>query len=356
MLKIKRNQSVLVALLILTMATMYAFVPVTPVLNAASLSNASDTISDSAPSVAATHDIDFQLSTTLFVDDYVQIHFEDGFTNVSANDAQNICDSADGFVAAASSTGNYIDCIAAGTITSVPNIDITTLAINNPGSEGDYDITVRTFASTSPGTVIDESVLKVYIINGVYVSAKVNSTLTFSVTGVDADEVVNGITTNGTSSPTTIPFGTLDSAASTTVAQQLAVTTNASQGYSVTVEQDGDLESGGSATIDSFASGTPPASPIAWAGPGGTLGQLNEYGHMGLTTNDNDGTLSTFASSKYTGFDGTNPLVVMAHTGPADGSTQSIGLARVAYTVEITDLQEAGDYESNLTYICTPTY
>jgi hypothetical protein len=49
-------------------------------------------------------------------------------------------------------------------------------------------------------------------------------------------------------------------------------------------------------------------------------------------------------------------MVVMHHDGPADGSTDNKGAANVAYTAEITALQEAGDYESTLTYIATPTF
>ena len=76
---------------------------------------------------------------------------------------------------------------------------------------------------------------------------------------------------------------------------------------------------------------------------------------MGLTTNDSD--LATdFTSSKYAGLNNTDAMEVMSHNGPADGSTQDKGLASVAYTIEITDLQEAGDYITTLTYICTPTY
>ena len=80
---------------------------------------------------------------------------------------------------------------------------------------------------------------------------------------------------------------------------------------------------------------------------------------MGLTTNDSD--LSgkgymDFTGEKYVGFNDTDPIVVMNHDHPSDGKTQDIGKAAVAYTVEVSTLQEAGDYENILTYIATATF
>lgn len=358
MLKMKRNQSVLVALLVLTMVAMYGFVPVAGNLNAASLTDASDTISDSDRSVSATHDIFFNVDTELDADDIVRIIFETGFTDVATlNDGGLICPVGIGFQNAASSSGNIIECTvdALQTITSAEVVNIVTQTITNPGSAGDYDVTIQTYHDTDMNTILDESTLKVYIIDDVSVTATVDSTLTFGIAAVDAEQTVNGVDTTATSTATTIPFGTLTSAASSSVAQELTVSTNADDGYSVTVQQDGPLTSAAGATIDSFIDATAPGAPDFWQGPGGTLDQTDEYGHMGVTTNDSDLT-ANFTSSRYDGLDGTTALEVMSHDGPADGTTQDSGLARVLYTVEITDLQEAGDYSSTLTYICTPTY
>ena len=50
------------------------------------------------------------------------------------------------------------------------------------------------------------------------------------------------------------------------------------------------------------------------------------------------------------------PQEVMYHGGPADGSMQDKGSVEVAYRIQITALQEAGDYTNTLTYVATPTY
>ena len=63
-----------------------------------------------------------------------------------------------------------------------------------------------------------------------------------------------------------------------------------------------------------------------------------------------------FSNSKYVGLNGTDPTEIMYHDNPADGETQNEGLAYAAYTIEIASFQEAGGYESRLTYICTPNY
>ena len=56
------------------------------------------------------------------------------------------------------------------------------------------------------------------------------------------------------------------------------------------------------------------------------------------------------------GLTGTAPLEVMSHNGPVYGGTTGSGLARVAYTIEIKTLQEAGDYSNVLTYVVTPKF
>jgi hypothetical protein len=154
----------------------------------------------------------------------------------------------------------------------------------------------------------------------------------------------------------------LNTAASSTLGQALRVTTNADEGYIVTVEQDHDLVSNSSTTINSFNNSpdyTGTTTPETWTQPLNLLDKYHTYGHMGLTTDDAD--LSTFSysdftGSQYAGLNNTDLMVIMHHDGPSDGNTQNKGYIKIAYTIEIASLQEAGDYTNTLTYICTPTY
>ena len=135
--------------------------------------------------------------------------------------------------------------------------------------------------------------------------------------------------------------------------------TNASDGFSVTVEQDGELTGPDTATINSFYNspdGTGSTTPVVWASPGAEIAKDFTWGHMGVTTDDTTDTAEDYTGAKFAGLDGSNATEIMAHTNPTLGTTQNSGLAAVAYKVEISSLQEAGDYTSVLTYICTPTF
>ncbi|RLC38048.1 hypothetical protein DRH27_03235, partial [Candidatus Falkowbacteria bacterium] len=218
-----------------------------------------------------------------------------------------------------------------------------------------YDVTI----SHDESGANESTKMMVYIIEDVTVTARVDSNLTFSIGGLATTTTVNGDATTGTSATTTISFGTLDYDPAR-FGQILKVTTN-SYGFTVTVEQDGELESAAGANINSFRdspTGTGTSTPEAWQPPAELLGQINTYGHLGVTSEDNSLTGSTdpFGASLYAGFDGTTPIEVMYHNGPADGSTDHAGQTKVGYQIEISSLQEAGDYSNTLTYICTPTF
>jgi hypothetical protein len=134
----------------------------------------------------------------------------------------------------------------------------------------------------------------------------------------------------------------------------VAVTTNATNGYSVTVQQNQDLTNAAGATIHAFPAG---GSPAAWSDPAGTLNATTTYGHLAFTTDDTTLTAGNpYGGSKWNGFSGGTPVEVLYNGGPADGSTQGKAVANVAFRIAITSLQDAGDYTNTLTYIATPAF
>jgi len=148
-----------------------------------------------------------------------------------------------------------------------------------------------------------------------------------------------------------------------TAAQDLQVSTNAANGFVVTVQTDHQLLSSSGADIDGFQDGSYETSPAPWVSPAQTLGNENTYGHWGITTDDdtvtpsltdefdvaNSGRLYVSAS--------TTPVEIFRHNSPTNGTDQGVGLTRVGYTVEISALQEAGnDYTATLTYVATPVF
>jgi hypothetical protein len=234
--------------------------------------------------------------------------------------------------------------------------------LTNPATDSStgYDVTI---------TILDEGVtelestqMRVYILDDVTVTATVDATLTFTVSGLSSGASVNGITTNATAQSATTSFGTLAiDGSSTTLAQRLNVTTNANNGFSVTVQQTDELTNGAGANINSFIDSPDETgsstNPAAWVSPTGVLGQANTYGHMGLTSSDDDlswGGGDPFGTALFAGLNGTEPLEIMYHNSIANGTGE--GQVDVAYGIEINALQEAGDYQTTLTYVCTPTY
>lgn len=225
--------------------------------------------------------------------------------------------------------------------------------VTNPTNINSYEFSITAGASDSGQT-------RVAIVDNVLVTANVDTTLTFTVSGVANGATVNSspTTTATTTTSTALPFGTVAAGVSKTLAQDLTVATNAIHGYVVTVEQDANLLSSTGADIDGFIDGAYTNTPTAWIAPTNNIALENTWGHWGLTTQDTsllgagiDFTSNTWVSAS------TTPRAIMAHNGPADGTTAHIGATRVGYQIQISALQEAGDdYNTTLTYIATPTF
>jgi hypothetical protein len=218
--------------------------------------------------------------------------------------------------------------------------------ITNP-AVGSYTI------SMDVGSAVDTGETRIAIVDVVTVTASVDTVFNFTVVGVNSSSTVNGDTTTGTSTSTTVPFGTLAADTPSTIAQDLSVTTNAANGFVVTVQTDQQLLSANGADIDGFFDGTFEPSPTAWAAPVPVLGTEDTYGHWGLTSDDTD----EFPSASEYVSASTTPVQIFRNTGPTDGTVTGQGTTRVGYTVEISDLQEAAtDYTATLTYVATPVF
>ena len=343
---------------------------------ASSITSASDTMSNSAPSLPSNHTIAFETENGLLIGQTIAITFPVEFTmgSVGEDDVDILVNGLSSTtVAGASTAGDWGVGVSGSTITfttptgsgvasatpiviRVGNHAETSGSgvnqITNPAGTTSYPITIA-------GTMQDSGELRVAIVSQVVVSASVDTSLTFTVSGVNSSSTVNGsgTTTIATSTATTLPFGTLPIGVSRTLAHDLTVTTNAAVGYTVTVEQTGDLQSTTGATINNFIDGTNTVTPTAWQGPATLVANPDTYGHWGLTSTDFDTSRSADFSSNTWVSGSTTPIVIMGHTGPADGTTAGIGAARIGYQVQISALQEAGDdYTTTLRYIATPTF
>lgn len=343
-----------------------------PFAQAAALTSFSDTLSQSGPSRTSNHAFAFTTTTGMDDNDTIVINFDPtgslfainnlavtDVTGESGLDVVTACTASPSEVTMATTSTSITftvctgDTLAAGAKT----FTLSNNRITNPGVVNSYIIRVRT--TNDGSTIRDSGDTRVAIVDNVTVTAQVDTSFTFTVAGVNIGQTVNGdaTTTATTTTATSIPFGLLTPGEAKVAAQQLSVTTNSRNGFTVTVVEDQNLTSQTGADIDLFIDGATTSSPTAWQAPANTLDQENTYGHIGVTTEDS--TLSdgdSFGSALYAG-NFITPREIFYHTGPADGTTANKGRTRVAYKVEIGTLQEAGnDYTNTLTYVATPVF
>lgn len=346
---------------------------------AASITSASDTLSSSAPGGLSNHTIAFATPLGMPASSTITITFPAGFSLpvMGPDDIDLSASGTQKTVATTSSTSGVWGAYFSGqvlTLTSPTDVSqssstpfVISIGTNaTTGVTGDAQITNPTGTTTSyeiliGGTMPDSGSVRVAIVDQVVVSADVNTSLTFSVAGVNSSSTVNGsaTTTAATTTPTTLPFGNLPVGVSKTLAHDLTVSTNAKNGYTVTVEQTGDLQSTTGATIDGFIDGADTTTPAAWVRPSALIANTDTYGHWGLTSTDSTTTraaLDEFSSDRWVS-GSTTPIVIMGHNDVADGVTAGVGTARIGYQIQISALQEAGDdYTTTLRYIVTPTF
>lgn len=339
---------------------------------AASITSASDTLSSSAPGLTSNHTIAFTSPNGMLAGQTIQITFHADFTlpslgvedfDLTASGTEQTLAGSNGVgiwgVSTSSQTVTFTSPSNVGQASATPFvIEIGTHAsdtilvgnsqIVNPSATTSYAIDIG-------GSMPDSGQVRVAIVSEVLVSANVDTSLTFTVSGVNSSSTVNDspTTTAATTTYNTLPFGTLGANVSKTLAHDLLITTNAAAGYTVTVQQTGPLQSTTGATIDGFVNGSDTNTPVAWQSPSALISDTDTFGHWGLTSTDLNipGRTSQFASNQWVA-PSTSPIAIMGHDDPVLATTTRIG-----YQIEISALQEAGDdYETELRYVATPVF
>jgi len=345
------------------------------VAEASNLTYVKDTLSDSDTGSVSNHTIQFLSPTGVIAGGTIVVTFPAGFVmgSVAFGDIDLAVAGVDQTLAAAPASGVWGAVVSGQNLTFTSNnstigsnatvtIEVGTNAtfggagtnrVTNPAVINSYEFTLTAGAADSGQT-------RVAILDNVLVTANVDTTLTFTVSGIANGQAVNGspTTTATTTTSTSLPFGTLVVNQSKTLGQDLTVATNARNGYVVTVDQKQNLLSSTGADIDGFIDGAYTNTPAAWTAPGNNVSNEMTWGHWGLTSDDASllGAGADFTANTWVAAS-TTPRAIMAHSGPADGTTQDIGKARIGYQIQISALQEAGDdYNTTLTYIATPTF
>lgn len=380
-----RSRTLAAMVLVAVAATSLGFSAWIQRVEAANVIQFSDTLSDSDLGVTATHTVVFTSASAYDNTETINILFDpdgDAF-DFTALTAGNVT------VTALSGTINQVANVGAcsggaselyvsvtGTIGSDEGIQLTlcggdTIATSttfqvqtnntpvNPSSAGSYVVRIG-------GTIPDNGDTRVVIIDDVTVTASVETIFTFSINAVNASTTVNDetVSTTGTTTATTVPFGTLAPGVPKFLAQELRVDTNALNGFNVTVEADQTLTAGNLATIDEFIDGAGTGSSTDWVSPTNTFGSPDTYGHWGLTSDDDETGSSTLvygdSETYYVGNFIQNPIPVFYHDAASSYTNSAVtgeSFTRVGYKIEIGTLQEAGtDYQATLTYVATPVF
>jgi hypothetical protein len=329
-----------------------------PIAGGASLSTGSLLISDSRPSTASTtYTATFSNVTTSAIR-CIKIVFSDAATAGSVPSGLSTAAAALGGTSTYVPTpGNWaVDGTSAnGTVTityasgetpaGASGRTVVVSGITN-GSVVDtaYFAQFSTYNNVNcSSSGVDSGTVAFIYTTGQAVSATVDPSLTFTVSGVSSG-TVNSATVNITSTSSTIPFGTVTASTNKIGAHDLAVGTNAAGGYTVTTRYTGALTSSGN-TIDDFASTNDTPAAFTAAGIEG----------FGYTTRDpslGTGTAGRFTAtggnkwSKFT----TSPLEV-AYSNAAVSET-----TRVGYQVGVASTTEAGTYTTTVVFTATPVY
>lgn len=120
------------------------------------------------------------------------------------------------------------------------------------GTADIYTINIKT--RDQSGNTLDESNVKVAINEGVIVSATIQETLSMTISGVAANTLACGQTTNISTTATSIPWGIIANfGAFQNAAQTITVSTNASSGYTVKIEENDQMGKDGKICTGSSA-------------------------------------------------------------------------------------------------------
>ncbi|MFC2145053.1 hypothetical protein ACFLQQ_01855 [Actinomycetota bacterium] len=334
-----RSKKMLIMVLVILVALLLVMLP-TSVAWAASLSKMSDELSTIKASTAANHTIKFRISTGVALDSTITITFPAGFAmgTIESGDidlshgATTGAETEETLAAAASTTewgaavsGQVLTLTAPGSSGAIAANDYVIVEIGTNASGGSNQITNPTAGTHQVdigGSFGDTGSLAVVIVddNQVAVTGTVLPTLSFSL------------------SANTAAFGNLSSASVATAGTDITLTmsTNGTNGYTVTVKDEGDASDPGlwSAAADNLiASATAALSAgtegygIQASGSGATIDSVYDK------TGNDVGALSRIAQTLAT------------NTGPADGDTVT-----VTHKAAISNITEPEDYVDTITY------
>lgn len=217
-------------------------------------------------------------------------------------------------------------------------------------------------------TAIDATTGKILVIESVRVSATVDPTITFSIAGVasganpcgtGATNQTDVDTSTGTNAPLAVPFGTLGLNTFKDAAHLLTVSTNATNGYTVTAQENDQLGKNGGTTpfipdADGDNATADETTSDTWDTATGNPGFGYTLKSVSGATVPFTSTGANFNTRRFPSVaDPDSPLVatIMSSTTVSNSHT-----ANVCYRISVDATQAAGDYENQITYTATASF
>ncbi|GAB4159167.1 MAG: hypothetical protein Fur003_2960 [Candidatus Dojkabacteria bacterium] len=341
-------------------------------VNASALTSIKDTISDSRPSTASNHEIQFTTPTGITAGQNITVTFPSGFTfNTLTEDDVDVADdgselttqsgacpgaqarveldNTNRIVTITTCTGTTI---AAGSVVRV-RIGTNAVSSGTGANQITNHATPAVYTVAVGGSMADSGDALIAIVSTITASVTVDETLSFTVGAVNSGSCNLGgeITTTST----TIPFGTTAGNAFIDGCQSLTVSTNAAHGYSVTVVESDQLTFGATTIADGTCDGACDETTF------GTWATSTNNG-LAYCVEDKAGAPSGATSGQQCN-DATPEFKIFPELGietPAQIMSESSGVSsdqiHIGYRLSVPGNQAAGTYTNNIVFVATPTY
>ena len=170
--------------------------------------------------------------------------------------------------------------------------------------------------------------------------------LQFSLEGLPVGTTTAGVTTDISTTPTGMAFGSLALDTEYVAAHRITVETNATEGYQLFTFAKNQLSSTVGAQIPSIAATN--VLPDSWS----TACNASSTGCFGYHATDptlSNGSTRFAPSDTYAGLE-TSPVEIMYSSIP------TIDTHDIVYRLVINEMQAAGDYEAEIVYLVVPSY
>jgi len=400
--------SVLMMSLILATSGLFVFVNEA---KADALTSVRDILSTSAPSVVADHTIFFlatnglaNAETIILTTNFdgtpipAALNFDDIDLSYDAT-PDGVCDGGDGaeMTLAAAPSGTTMGVVrTSATVLTFTNgsqtigagdeicIEIglnaeeggaTAEQITNGSKDSVAAGTAKVWSMAISGTIgnNDTGTALVAIIEGVTVSVTVDASMSFTIAGVtDTSCTEGGSATQVTTTTGTVPYGTSGLTPNTFYkgCQDLTVSTNAANGYSISTEEDTSLlrtgpDSDDKTIDDAICDVAATCSSVIAAGTTTAWTDATSRQGFGYTCSGSACDAAFNSASEFNAFPCQSAVAAscdpvdgtLAKADPISASTSvSAQVSRIVYKLSFSGVQPPGAYSNTITYIATPTF